>query len=197
MRRTKEKIVSGSKRSEGDRLYDMPFISQLYIQGLSHREIAERLSAQRPYTIDFREVADDIIRIREKWIERATSNWEIKMAEELLRIDRVEAAAWDGWTKSQGKTQKSVKDMRKGEDKKDYTHVSIQEWEQAGDPRFLAIIDNCIDRRCKLVGLYAPIQVEGNVIVQQGNTLSDMVSNALKRKQTIEAQASSVPEAMQ
>ena len=77
-----------------------------------------------------------------------------RMAIELARIDRVEREAWLAYERKIGAKQRKKMSVKAGN--KDGEVVM---WDEAGDPRFLKIVLDCIDRRSALLGLDAPKKV--------------------------------------
>ena len=71
---------------------------------------------------------------------------------ELDRIDVVERNAWEGWENSKRDTVKT------GPGK--YSETEVTTTSNSGNPRFLEIVIKCIERRCRLLGIDAPIQAE-------------------------------------
>lgn len=99
---------------------------------------------------------------------------------ELEKINRVEAAAWEGWERSVKamvsvrskktpvkahengeKPAKATKAAKKA-DPFNVTEVTDETKQSAGDPRFFATIQWCVEYRCKLLGIEAPAKVEMN-----------------------------------
>jgi hypothetical protein len=91
-------------------------------------------------------------------------------AKALARIELIWTEAWSAWERScqpaetettstertpageefvEGRSRQLFRDRVKAQKRKEG---------QAGDPRFLAILDNCIDRICKIQGLHAPVR---------------------------------------
>jgi hypothetical protein len=83
------------------------------------------------------------------------------LAIELEKTVQVEAEAWAAWERSKldsetlTTTRAQVSETGVVEPVEEKLIVKGQ----SGDPRYLAMIDKCIDRRCKLLGLYAPERV--------------------------------------
>ena len=77
-------------------------------------------------------------------------------ADEIVKIDRLERTYWETW---EIQCKPKVYHAIDGEGNRvlDGEEVSIP---QVGDPAILAGILKCIDRRCKLLGLDAPIKIE-------------------------------------
>lgn len=121
------------KRTKQERETDLLFISRLYVRGLTLREIAASLNAEREYQLTFQTIAKDVKTILSRWRESIVDDVSEMRSAELIRINEIEREAWQAWTRS-----------KKGAD---------------GDPRFLTTVQWCIERRCKLFGLDGPTKI--------------------------------------
>lgn len=83
--------------------------------------------------LDQATISRDLKAIQKEWLKSTLRDFDELKAQELAKIDDLEITYRDGWNTS-----------------KDENTV--------GDPRFLNGIDRCIERRCKLLGLDAPIK---------------------------------------
>lgn len=95
--------------------------------------------------------------IETQWMESARRSLDEFKAEELARIDTLEAEAWDAWNRS----KKDAMERRQewGYDQQGEMRRTAQKAlsrNRDGDARFLAVVMECIDRRCKLLGLDSP-----------------------------------------
>jgi hypothetical protein len=86
---------------------------------------------------------------------------DIWLAVELEKTLALEAEAWAAWERSQldEETHRVSKAVVSEMGKVVPIEEQFTTKGQSGDPRFLAMIDKCIDRRCKLLGLYAPERI--------------------------------------
>jgi hypothetical protein len=80
----------------------------------------------------------------------------------LARIDHLDASYWHAWERSVGKHTVTTETLSGAEAEME---VSERSEELAGDPRFLAGIMSCIERRCKILDLDAPKQLSAQVAV--------------------------------
>lgn len=136
-------------------------IAGLYARGFTQLKIGEMVGCTQ------QQVSLDLKRIRQKWLESTLRDFNEAKAQELAKIDQAERQAWRGWTRSL-RDAETVKVTEEGEDagKRVVTTKG-----QAGDPRFIELVLKCIERRCKLLGLDAPVrsditgQLGGNVHV--------------------------------
>jgi hypothetical protein len=74
---------------------------------------------------------------------------------ELERIDVLEREYWQAWENSKGEQQRSTA-SKQGE----LSRAQIVKYESAGDPRFLAGVQWCVEQRCKMLGLLAAVKSE-------------------------------------
>ena len=124
-------------------------VSALYLQGLSQMKIAAEVGVSQ------RCVSGDLKAIQEIWLASALQDFNALRAQQLAKIDQVEYEYWQAWQRSK---EQSVRKMteQKGETK----HAQVTIEDSYGDPRFLQGIERCIDQRCKLLGLHAPVRTE-------------------------------------
>jgi len=149
-------------------------VAKLYLQGLYQSEIANIFDVTQA------QISKDLAIIRQEWLTSRAQDYDEKIAEELAKIDAVEAEYWQAWMKSKEiRTLKRTKS--KGTRESQEVGIIETEYEEVtnehggvGDPRFLDGIQKCIERRCKLLGLDAPqkheVKGEGfNVIILPAN----------------------------
>ena len=138
-------------RHPAQRDRDLADIARMYlIEHKTQAQIAETLSndPERNYTISQQQISYDLRSLRKKWLKSAMVDFTQARAEELARVDRLEAEYWDAWQAS-----KEITTARgvAGED----DPVVTQKY-GPGDPAFLAGVERCIKMRVDLLGLQAP-----------------------------------------
>lgn len=126
-----------------------------------------------------RTIRRDLDAIREEWRAARVGFTERAIVEQLEKIDLLEREAWDAWLRS----CKPIKTTEITEDKKGYTTTKITRRESAGDAGFLAIVDEQIKSRRKLLGLDAPVKTESSVSA----TLTHTYEQPKTREQMIDA----------
>ncbi len=114
------------KRPPQQREHDMIKTAQLYLQGLDQRRIAQEIGVSQP------QIHKDLKKIKKEWLASALRDFDAARAQELAKIDHLEAKAWEAY----------------------------ENGERAGDPQLLKQVAWCIDRRCKLLALDAPPRKE-------------------------------------
>lgn len=143
-------------------------VSKLYLGGKSQYEIATTLTPEFPTPsgkpISQQTIAKDLKIIRSEWRSSAVRNFDAMKSMELAKVDQVELEAWQAWQRSIGKTKTVTKHAEAGGAKEIPGKRFITEKIEVlnGDPRFLAIINECIKRRCDILGLDAPKRLTGD-----------------------------------
>lgn len=138
-------------------LWDDAETARLYREGLPVGQIAKELG------VTLITVQRRLERLRTKWEATGIYNFAQAKITELAKIDHLEMTYWDAWERSQGPTRKTVRSTVEHV-YEESTNSDIKESETVeehiGDPAFLAGVQWCIDRRCKLLGLDAASKVE-------------------------------------
>jgi hypothetical protein len=156
---TKGISMRGPKRTPGERERDLEQLAVHYCRGLSQRAMAEKLGVSR------QQIGYDLKILQKRWQESALAHLDAKKAQELARLDHLEAVAWSAWERScqdaETITSSTVKGRvsKEGATLPDLQKVSTMTKHQAGDPRFLEHVYRCIDKRCEVLGLNAPKKV--------------------------------------
>lgn len=140
-------VTNGTKMSSEERRNK---VARLYLLCHSLREIGRKIGVHHAT------VARDLVRIRKEWSDARISDYNRLVDETLQRIDTLESEAWQAWERSQ-RDRETLKtsEFEDGKTKTDKTTEG-----QAGDPRFLAIIDKCIERRARILGVEKPDEIE-------------------------------------
>jgi len=89
-------------------------------------------------------------------VPAALRDFDAARSEQLAKIDAVESAAWAGWVKSQEPAE-----TLQAETFGDRQRARKTSKGQAGDPRFLATVLACVERRCAVLGLDAERRLGG------------------------------------
>jgi transposase len=139
---------------------DNLLISSMYLKGISQSEIAEKTG------IDQATVSRTLKALQSEWQTRAILNVDERKRMELERIDLVEREAWQAWEKSKGKKSEQFTRSKGRPSKLDPTKMEMQpqidvqnkQWEADGDAKYLTIVMQCVERRCKILGIDAPIK---------------------------------------
>lgn len=105
-------------------------VSKLYIQNKSVLEIQEHLKLTRGRVNKF------IAEILEEWRQARVAMVESRLEKEIRKIDLVEYEAWANLEASKVKN------------------------ENVADPRFMAVVQKCVEQRCELQGLVKAVRGE-------------------------------------
>lgn len=136
-------------RSKSQIARDRKKIANLYLKGTYQYDIADELKISQST------VSRDLKALQKDWQKSSLIDIDKKKAEELAKVDRLEIEYWEGWHESQ-KDAETVREESSRQGKK----KTVISKGQAGDPRFLAGIQSCINKRCELLGLDAPKKLE-------------------------------------
>ena len=129
--------------------------AELYLRGLrSLTRIAQELG------VDKSQISRDFKHIRKQWRETYVDDLNQAKQEELARIAEIEHKAWQAWDRScqHAETMEVTGTSQAGKGKPEKVRKVTKE--QAGDPRFLAIVLDCVKQRCEILGLQAPKKLD-------------------------------------
>jgi len=117
-------------------------VADLYVQAVSLAEMADSLG------VDADAVKRDLQAVHNAWREERPEDFDTLREQELQKIDRVEREAWQAWERSKKPAAATKVSSETSKRKAERTTK-----EQSGDPRYLTIVKDCIDRRCRLLGI--------------------------------------------
>lgn len=156
--------MATNKRTKAQRENDAKILAELLIKNTPIREMTLVINTQRlgMYQLSFQQVHYDIKKIIDQWRAEREEFVTERIYLELAKIDKIESECWNEWERSKTSRQKTVISggkldnghITKGKIKTRESQVTF------GDVRYLEMIDKCIDKRIKLLGLYAPIKVD-------------------------------------
>lgn len=161
----------GRKRLSHEVERDLQITTELYLKGHSTRFIAmkigERVNAnldegQKLYTTTHKTVGLDIRRLIKQWSEERIHDISSQKMVALEKLDRLEETYWAAWEKSVENHVKKTNKVRgkAGASNPDYQEITDIAIIEYGEPRYLQGVERCIDKRCKLLGLDAPVKTE-------------------------------------
>lgn len=143
--------MSAPKRTDFQREESYNQITELYLRGKKQSEIAATLGLSQGM------ISNDLKVIQRRWRESTAMNLDEAKAKELARLDELEREFWSAWEASKGeRTQARQEKNNAGATVK----ASMMKEQRDGNPAFLTGVLNCIDRRCKLLGLDAATKQE-------------------------------------
>lgn len=152
-------------RTEAEIEQDLALVAQLYVRGMSQRDIAELIEQQYSgeVSVTIANIRNDIITIRKEWVNSALIDFNERRAEELAHLDQLEAAYWKAWEDScspktitehvEGLSQ-AISGGRAIDLENNSTKEIIEQ--RDGNPLYLQGIERCIEKRCKILGLFSP-----------------------------------------
>lgn len=166
-------------------------ISKYYIRGLSSRAIAKKIEEETPLKISHVTVCSIIKAIVEDMSEQYAGRIDSLFFYTLEKFNNLEAEMWEAWeqSKKQRKRTTSIRrgaPLKNGKEGKAITTVGVEDKEELqdgrGDPRYAAIILDCIDKRMAWLGKlkFGPefqTEGEGTVVNNTANSLT-LVINA-------------------
>ncbi len=141
-------------------------VASLLVRGDSYREMADKVGVKSTQTI-----WADVQAILDEWRKYHMEDINRYMLIELRKTMEIEKEAWDEWEKSKLDKERihtTEAIMDAGEEISVLsTVVGLIPTERQtvvegrlGDPAYLTIIDKMIDKRAKLLGLYAPERMQ-------------------------------------
>lgn len=151
-----------TKRPTAIRLARLPDISARYLRGETQQEIADA------HELNQSTIARDLEYLRELWRDSALLSFSDAQARELARIDNLEREAWGEYQRSKQARERSGRRVtQRGDDSRIVT-ASTDTESRLGDPKYLSIVQWCIEQRCKILGIYAQAtaQVAGDIAVR-------------------------------
>lgn len=175
-----------NKRTAAERERDLDLIAGLYLEGRSQLQIAEAVSGQYQFNLTRQQIGYDLEKVRGRWLESSVQKIDQLKAEQLAKIDRLEAKYCDGYERSlRAKQTTTTEKVFSGGgipgapgQQDGRSRATIRSEQTVGDPRWLVGIGKCIDMRCALVGLNAPVKA----IVSSSKTWMDILRERYKNK---------------
>ena len=158
-------------RTKGEVLVDRQKIAQLYVRGCSMREIGLELNLSA--TMVHREVSQ----IREEWKAAYIHEWGEMLLMELARLDELESTYWKAWERSQDDQRRHQAFHVDQDGNPVADRLDLVTGGSAGDPRFLAGVQWCIEKRCRLLRLEPASQEIGGGRAGQREKVDVYASN--------------------
>lgn len=143
-------------------------ISDMYLKGKTQREIAE------VYGFSIATVSLYIEEIRQEWRESRVINFSEMQQVELMKLDKMEAELWRAWELSKSGIVKRTRGAisRTGKMGGEETFNEEEVIESKGEIKYMEAIIKIVAARIRLLGLDAPIKVEGLFAVKQETLLT-------------------------
>jgi hypothetical protein len=158
-------------------------VARLYCQGWPQHRIGAK------FGVTHQQIGKDLSVIRAEWRRVMVEEYDRIKDEQLAKLDETERQAWRGW-------RRSLRDAERVTSKRDLAPPQVPEADpdnsdnpvsqatvapqqigpaeettvregQAGDPRFLQIVMDCIDKRLRLVGGYPDSKDKGPPVIAE------------------------------
>lgn len=147
---TLKRAKNGIKFTGAQREEHRSKIAALRLRGYEFREIAREMELSLSYVYTEYKV------VELRWRKAAHDDLATQKAKELAHLDAVEKEAWEAY-------ERSRKHAVEQQEKSGYVgkervpkETRAKQKTRDGDPRFLSVVMQCIDRRIKLLGLDNP-----------------------------------------
>src|SRR4029077_2387913 len=117
-------------------------VASLFLRGKFQHEIAKEAKVDRGT------VSRDLKAVEAEWLKSGVMDLNAAKARALAKIDEIEREAWDAFKQSrkESETREVTGTTQGGKGKPEKVKKTTKG--QAGDSRFLAIILDCVKRRC-------------------------------------------------
>lgn len=148
-----------------------------YMRGSSQWDIANQEGVSQGT------ISNDLQTIRAEWIATAAKDFGVRQAEELAKLDHLEAVAWDAWERSKRIALKETNEESEGGGENGGRNkYKREEAHQVGDDRFLGRVMSCIELRMKVFGMIRPPSVNMKFAQVNNNGASwELVEQLLNR----------------
>jgi hypothetical protein len=143
-------------RSLLERERDLRETAALYLHGLTHHEIAQRLKVSR------QQIGYDLKVLQRRWQESALADFNAKKAAELARVDELERTYWEAWERScQSREVTTQERTQGGESQAEEARLKagVRKEQRDGNPEFLRGVERCVEMRCKITGAFAALKI--------------------------------------
>lgn len=156
--------MSRQKRTHGEQMRDRKVIAKMYCEGHSQESIREWLNENHEWRfrseypepfMSQKMVSDDWLFTANQWKKERIHNLDDAKHTELMKLDKLERTAWAAWERS-CKEGISTATKGKGIGGKQVIDHEKRVTERDGDPRFLAEVRWCINKRSEILGFNAP-----------------------------------------
>jgi DNA-binding transcriptional ArsR family regulator len=148
-------------RTKTQRARDERNIASLYLKGELQGDIAESLGLSQST------VSRALKSLQQDWRSSALIDINEAKARELAKIDALEMEYWTAWKRSQEDAESEITKMQGTPPKQGDANPAPAKLEtqkkregQSGNPAFLRGVEWCINKRCEIIGVNAPVKSE-------------------------------------
>lgn len=156
-----------SKRTEEQKADDLQFCTRLFLMGYKYADISRMLNCHimergDSYTITGASIFYDMKKLLNEWKKESFDNIEEHVKKEVHKLDLMEYELWVAWEASKtGKIRKKSSSRPSRDELKDSYDTNETTTETSpGNPRFLQLILEVMQRRAKLLGFDAPVKID-------------------------------------
>ena len=165
-----------NRRSPSQIARDRRRIADAYLRGCLQADIAIELGLSEAT------ISRDLQVLHGEWLKSGLIDYNRAKAQELAKVDALEREYWGAWERSKGKAIR----MRGQKKVNGQTIVNTTEADNRdGDSRFLAGVQWCIERRCKILGIDAPGKYDVRVDDLEGAIERELARMASGRATTV------------
>lgn len=129
----------------------MQTLAGLYLRGFSQVTIAKKIGVSQP------QISKDLQLLYKRWRESSLVDFNEAKQRELQRVDVLEREYWRAWRESRKQMQRTREASTTGFGANNVEEI-IKE-DQYGDASMMRGVQWCIEQRCKILGLYADINI--------------------------------------
>jgi hypothetical protein len=146
-------------RTPFQREQDLAEITRRYLRGETQAAIAQVLGLSQ------QQISYDVGTVRKRWQKAAAADMREIKARELAKIDELERTYWEAWTRSLEETRSKTVKARGtvGAETPQLAEQVNKSEERMGNPAYLAGVQWCIERRCRLLGIDAPVEQKHDI----------------------------------
>lgn len=173
---------TSNKRTETQRESDRVEIARRYLRGETQSAIGVALGMTQQM------VSYDLSIIEKRWQAAAIHDITEAKARELAKIDHLEVTYWEAWERSLEPFKSSTVKARGGvKDAKPQTAEQMTKTEERnGSATYLVGVQWCVDRRCKLLGLDAPVKMDHTISRERAEAMADDEFYALLKERGLD-----------
>ncbi len=149
--------MARKKRTRAQIAYDLVYIEERALKGITSVNIAKELNEQRSYTLSRHQIDYDLRKLERLWQFEARELANKAQERALAEIKVYQRECYAAWERSQLEHQATLTEKKDGKDS--YTKAQVRKEQRVGDKAFLTGIQWCIEQRLKIFGVYAAQKV--------------------------------------
>jgi hypothetical protein len=101
--------------------------------------------------------------VKQRWLREQVKSYEVRQAEHLSKLDKLERELWDSWDKSKAGIKRKIKtkgNISGGRNAGDSSSTTTDVTTQPGDPRYADQLLKVLQTKQKILGLDAPTVIK-------------------------------------